>query len=229
MHNALGFTLIELLIATTLLSMVLLIGSYSYGLFSNGWNKELGNFKHSANQARNISLLQSVLDGIAPQLIHNKDDEIGFFFEGTQHSILSITHNGLFDNSYPVIFKLSLQTGNDGKQYLLYQEKSTRDFQLINFEQTFTFEHQWIFVSNVDILTLQYFGWDNFDVKSDIQMNNFPPSNSLKWQSEFSGFKRKLLPEEIQLEIKLLSKPDIIFNIKTETAPVEFFLQQYQQ
>lgn len=231
MRKNLGFTLIELLIATTLLSMVLLIGSYSYGLFSNGWAKELGGFKQSATQARNISLLQSVLDGIAPQIIHDKDNNIGFFFEGTRDSMLSISHNGLFDDVYPVIFKLSVQTDLNGKQYLLYQEKSTRNFQLINFEQVFTFDYQWILERNIESLTFKYLGWDSFDVKANVLMNDFPPADALKWQPEYSGFKRKLLPDEIELgmSMQLITGKDINFNINTKTAPVEIFLQQYQQ
>jgi prepilin-type N-terminal cleavage/methylation domain-containing protein len=53
-NKAKGFTLIELMISMTILSLLLFTGSYTYSLMSQRWNKELGEFSHSAKQAKHL-------------------------------------------------------------------------------------------------------------------------------------------------------------------------------
>ena len=53
-----GFTLVEMLVSMVLLSMVLLIASSAYSMFSERWNGRLGHFNQSVAQAKNLILVQ---------------------------------------------------------------------------------------------------------------------------------------------------------------------------
>lgn len=82
--NKNGFTLIELLITTTIFkSFCYFLGSFSYQLLANRWDKQLGTFDRTLELTRNIELLENVISGIEPAVINDEKQgtvNYGFFF-----------------------------------------------------------------------------------------------------------------------------------------------------
>lgn len=222
-----GFTLVELLIASALLSLILLTATYSYSLFSTGWNKELGNFETTAKQTHSLATLQSIIDGVTPLIIEDNSKKWGFLFEGQKESLLSLSMNGIFDDQLPVVFKLSYEVDKKGQGYLLYQEVSTKNLLLINYEQEIKFTHQWIVLENIKSINWQYFGWRNFDTKAQYFFNNNLSNDALTWSDSFSGFERKLLPDKLIIAINQADSS--VLTLRKTLMPVEPYIAKYKE
>ena len=80
--NRNGFTLVELLITIMILSSLLFLGSFSYQMLANRWEKQLGTFDDSLSLSRNIQILERILTSAIPLVIEDKQlasANYGFF------------------------------------------------------------------------------------------------------------------------------------------------------
>jgi len=218
-----GFTLIELLIVTTILSLLMFTGSYTYSLFTNKWQSELGQFANSNQRTMGFHRLQTLLTNISPQIILTDDNQPAFYFVGTADSLLAITHDGLFSQSSTEAFLLSSIKTEDGKFKLLYQAKSLADTTILNESQEIEFKQQLILAEQMDDIKFQYFGWSSFQDKKRPVTENFTEQS--KWFTSYSGIDRQLTPEKI--EVKLTQgENNITFVIRLD-ANAERWLTPY--
>jgi prepilin-type N-terminal cleavage/methylation domain-containing protein len=197
-----GFTLIELMIASTILIMVMLLGTYAYSLFAQKWDKQLGNVNQALRQVKELTLVNNLLDGIVPLALFNERQDPGFYFIGNQQSLTAISLSGLVNQDEPVVFNLSLQQQN-GKNVLLYREAPTTTNLILSIEQQINYQHELILLDGLKNLSFSYFGWPSFDVKSE---NSFNPSNrdpSTRWSAEYNGQDSRLHPEKLRLSLSL--------------------------
>ncbi|AXT32436.1 prepilin-type N-terminal cleavage/methylation domain-containing protein [Pseudoalteromonas tunicata] len=198
--NKNGFTLIELLITTTILSLLLFLGSFSYQLLANRWDKQLGTFDRTLELTRNIELLENVISGIEPAVINDEKQgtvNYGFFFIGTESRLLSITEKGLFSKKYPEIFLLSLESAENETFNLVYQSVSTENVLLLSAQQEIVFDHRYLLLGNIKSFKLSYLGWDNIIAKSESSQTGVLST----WRDDFSGLDSQALPNEIEVFI----------------------------
>lgn len=217
-----GFTLIELLIAISILSLLLFTGSYSYSLLMNRWDKELGSFNETANNSRNLQRLQSVMTGVMPYVVVDREKEPSFFFVGHEQSLLAVTRNGLFSGDFPEVFRLSTIADEQGKQSLVYQAVSTENLLLKGVDQEVKFEQQVTLFAELDDVAFSYFGYNHlFDKTSGSSTIN--PI----WQSTYSGIDKRLIPNRFQVNLVKTDKPLILSAELDSNA--EFFLTPYSK
>ncbi|MBH0025411.1 MULTISPECIES: prepilin-type N-terminal cleavage/methylation domain-containing protein [unclassified Pseudoalteromonas] len=202
MRKQQGFTLIELLISVTLLSLLMFTGNYVYMQLASRWNKELGSFEQNAAQTKAVYLLQSTLDGVEPYLIKNKKGRPEMFFVGGSDSLLAITKRGLIDTQNPEIFRLTAVQTPNGKYNLVYQAISGSELLLINTEQNIEFTRQKILLTNLDEVTINYFGWKNLD-----EMAMQTPGVLPTWQNTYSGIDQQLTPQKIKVTLVKNQQP----------------------
>tara|TARA_R110000868_G_scaffold317544_5_gene578381 strand:+ start:487 stop:1167 length:681 start_codon:yes stop_codon:yes gene_type:complete len=196
-----GFTLVELLISSTILTMILLVGTYSYSLFADKWNKKLGHVNKVAEQVRTLSLLDRLLDGIVPLVIFQKDSK-GFYFQGSAQQLTAISQNGFINTQGAVVFQLYLQTSIDGAKKLWYQEASLNGLLLLSTQQTIPFGEPLLLIDKITDLQFNYFGWQSLDVKSEAAFTN-DPTKEKDWFTQYAGFERQLQPEKLSLTINV--------------------------
>jgi prepilin-type N-terminal cleavage/methylation domain-containing protein len=217
MRKQQGFTLIELLISVTLLSLVMFTGNYVYMQLASRWSKELGNFEQNAAQAKALYLLQSTLDGIEPYLIKNKKGRPEMFFVGGSSSLLAITKRGLIDTAYPEIFRLTAVQNSQGKYDLVYQAISGSELLLINTEQNIKFTQQIILITNLDEVTIRYFGWQSLEQKAS-QIPGIKPH----WQISYSGIDQQLIPQKIQVTL-IKNQQTLVFYNQLDSEANKWF------
>jgi len=206
-----GFTLIELMISISILTLLLFTGSYTYSMMSERWNKELGQFSQSTKSAKNLELVQRLLEGVHSFIVVDKKQQPSFFFIGAQDSLLAVSRAGLLSGEYPEVFRLSTVEKENGLVDLIYQAISTEAFLLTGTDQSIEFSHQLTLFSDLDKVNFNYFGWSHLANKGKRD-----PRITASWYSRFSGIDNQIMPETFTLELikqnKSLSFPVILEN-----------------
>jgi len=215
-----GFTLIELMISISILTMLLFTGSYTYSMMSERWNKELGQFSESTKTAKNLELVQRLLEGVQSFVVTDNKQKPSFFFIGAQDSLLAVSRAGLFSGDYPEVFKLSTLEKENGLVDLVYQSVSTENILLTGTDQSIDFKHQIILFRNLEQVNFNYYGWNHLTEKS---AQGF--KKPAIWSVSYSGIDNLLIPEKFTLELKK-NKQTLSFPIQLEEKP-EFRLTPY--
>lgn len=207
-----GFTLIELLIAAALLSMVILVGSMSYGLFASNWNKELGHYKTSVAFTRDLESLRKVIASSFPLVIGDSGKN-ALYWQGNKDSLQAASLTGFFIDE-PVIYRLEIQPNDQGIKQLVYFEAASNQILLDSQDKAITFEYRRVIIDNLDTMSIQYWGWKSHGEKSTKLSNT---GNAVrKWHSQYNSVQTKLFPERVKLAIVYqnanLEKRDIVIQ-----------------
>ncbi|WP_448546873.1 PulJ/GspJ family protein [Thalassotalea fusca] len=191
--NTDGFTLIELMIAITILSMLLFIGSYTYRILSERWNKELGTFNQTMVESKKIALLQRLLEGIQTFVVVDRNKQPSFFFVGNEKSLLAVSRSGYHDKRFSEIFRIEPQQTADGKVTLYLQTKATSEILLLSPEQEIEFDYSEPLFTGLDKVSFRYYGWENILARSETDKKR------PQWFTRYSGVERRYMPVKLSL------------------------------
>ena len=108
-----GFTLVELLVTMSLLSMIILIGSSAFSMFSQRWDGQLGNFDKSARDARNVMLVQNILDSLVPYVTDDTDGGPIIYFEGNRNGFVSVSSQSIQSPEDYAVIRFSVKQDID--------------------------------------------------------------------------------------------------------------------
>jgi prepilin-type N-terminal cleavage/methylation domain-containing protein len=216
-----GFTLIELLIAITILSLLLLTASFSYGLMSTRWNKELGQFSESARVAKHLELTQKLLEGIQSFIVVDETKQPFFFFIGHQDSLLAVSQAGFFSGDYPEIFRLTVVEKSTGLFDLVYQSASSEDVLLLGTEQEIDFSHSLVLFTDVEQVSFRYYGWQHMHQKTNDEGQDYKAS----WTNNYSGINSQYMPSKLTLNI-VNKGQNLVIPVELQTD-VEKWLSPY--
>ena len=200
MNKQQGFTLIELLIASSILMMIVLLGTYSYSLFADKWNKQLGHVNEVVQQVRTLTLLDQLLDGVVP-LVLNDNNYKSFYFDGTETQLTAISLNGIIRSAEPVVFRLSTETLINGSQRVWYEEAGLQNLLILSEKQQLPFDAPLLLLENLAQIQFSYFGWESFEVKSQAAFEN-DISKGRVWFSNYNGQTRQLQPEKLSMKLQ---------------------------
>ncbi|NTS76915.1 type II secretion system protein [Catenovulum sp. SM1970] len=225
-----GFTLVELLIVSSILSMLLLVGSYSYSLFAQRWNKELGSFNQNNQLMINLARFQTLLNNQQYNVVFRDDAEPGFFFVGNSNSILSITNQGLFNQKFAEAFRLTLVKNNRQKLDLVYQSAPLDKLALSKASTELVFQYEFKLLTDLDDASFEYYGFESFEQKSISNRPNvfLKP----KWFSQYSGLDSQLFPEKIKFSfIHSGRKIEYYFSMITNSEELlsDYFPEEPEQ
>lgn len=191
-----GFTLIELMIAMTVLSMIMLLGTWSFKVFIERWDGRLGYFAKHVSQAKDLVLLNEIVSGISPYVIRASGDE-QYFFELDENRLRAVTQNPIFYNNEFAFFELVVEQTQLGKKYLIYREGNI--LSLYNSKQQ-VFEYEKILINDSDSITLSIYGWEQAILKIKAEdplssASNFRPT----WFSTYSSAASSLMPIKLSI------------------------------
>lgn len=193
-----GFSLIELMISLTILAMLIGTATLSYQILMQRWQKGLQQFDRSYQQYHSNTLLQSVIRGIFPYVVVDTKGTPSFFFIGGEQSLLAVTRNGLFDDSSPEIFRLTLQSNGDGTFRLIYQSSPMDEVLLVGTDQEIEFVNTLVMHDGLSKLEFKYVGWHSL---KDRASQPVPKKSTFQ---TYSGIDSQLMPQSI--EVMLFSK-----------------------
>jgi prepilin-type N-terminal cleavage/methylation domain-containing protein len=195
-----GFTLIELLISVTLLALLMLVGTFSYSIFTNKWQDELGQFSKANQQATNFQRIQTILNNISPLTVRKNNGQPGFFLVGTKTSLLGITYKGLFAIDKPEAFRLVVLKDDQQKFSLLYQAMPLDDAAIVSAEQDIVFTEDMRLLADFDDISLRYLGWPHFTDQDSVA--NTSNITAPVWSATYSALDSQIMPERIELNLK---------------------------
>ncbi|WP_022946001.1 prepilin-type N-terminal cleavage/methylation domain-containing protein [Pseudoalteromonas ruthenica] len=215
--NHRGFTLIELLITISILSAVLLAGTFTYQTIAQRWQKEIGHFSASQYETKHLNILYDILAGLKPFVVLGENDSPGLLFVGSETRLLGVTKAGPFNTDYPEVFRLSVEETDLGKKRLLYQSVSTANTTIFRSDKEIIFTDEFILLDGLDDIRLNYFGWQSINQRSNGKEQGLLPT----WGSTYSGTQTQLMPEKIAVLVKRGGK-DLLFSVSLDTNSLRY-------
>lgn len=186
-----GFTLIELLISISLLSMIMLLASWSFSMFIDRWEGRLGNFSRAVSESKDFILLNNVISTVVPYLVE-QENSLGYYFILKQNTLKAVSQNGIFHTTGPVFFKLSVEKKLTGEQYLLYQEGALSG--KISLDSELPYSHEKVLIDNSSAINFQVYSWQSYieKINSDNPLNNI--NTVPQWRAHYNAWQSKIMP-----------------------------------
>lgn len=191
-----GFTLVELLISMTLLSMIMLLGSWSFSVFTNKWEGRLGYFSQHVSQTKDHILLNDVIMSIIPYVTKVKHNP-KYYFSTSATQLKAVTQSSIFHPGQPVLFKLSVEESDDGSKFLLYQESLLN---VLEENTDIVYSHEKILIAKADTISFSAFGWSSAQSKIKSEDPISAGTNEKpKWRDSYNSIVSNLMPISIRV------------------------------
>jgi len=194
-----GFTLVEMLVSMVLLSMVLLIASKAYALFSDRWNGRLGHFNQSVTQAKQLILVQDTLKSIISYVVTDEEEHAKIYFEGNRNGFVAVTLRSLYTPEIAAVMRLQITQNDDFTYRLTYQESAMTKQLLTKVKQPLNFSEPIILFNHLTNVDFQYFGWSSTESKYWMPDSSFTKPQPPTWFNEYNSLDKKLQPEKIKI------------------------------
>jgi prepilin-type N-terminal cleavage/methylation domain-containing protein len=191
-----GFTLLEMLVTISLLTMIILVGTSSYGLVAQRWDGQIGKFDKRIQSARDLMLVQDVLETIVPYIAYGNDNKPGIFFEGNRNGFVGVSTKSIFNKNYHSIFRLSVIQRADLTYDVLYEESPMVSDVLRSTREKVIFSERLVMFSAVKNPSFEYFGWNSVQDKSGVE-GSIPPKPA-QWLSSYNAMDLPFPPEKIR-------------------------------
>jgi prepilin-type N-terminal cleavage/methylation domain-containing protein len=195
MGKAKGFTLIELLLSVTILTMIMLLATYSFSIFTSRWEGRLGHFAEHLSEAKDHILLNDIVSSTLPYVYRTKNT-IGYYFDLVPGQLSAVTQSAIFHPDSPVVYRLSIEQLDADSFYLLKQEAMLTVLNA-NVEPVFT--HEKILIAKAESISLEVLGWKDLQQKIN---SEDPLTNSDKkpiWRKEYHADKSNIMPQAVMI------------------------------
>lgn len=190
-----GFTLVELLISMTILSMIMLLGSWSFSLFTSKWEGRLGHFSQSVSQAKDLILLNDIVSSIIPY-VYLSSNKPAYYFRATPTELYGVTQSSIFHPESPVAFKMTVETNSDASKYLLYQEA---ELGVIASKESINYTHEKVLVEQAEGIHFAIFGWENVDKKMASEDPLSAQGLKPLWHDKYDSADSSLMPISVAI------------------------------
>ncbi|WP_100642245.1 PulJ/GspJ family protein [Alteromonas facilis] len=197
-----GFTLVELMISMTILSAMLMTGSYIYLLLSSKWEYETKEYDCAIDKMKSLAIIQRQLHLIAPHIVeHEQNGELKpvFFFIGNEKSLLSINSQGLFDATSSEVFRINATQQEDGRFEVVYQAVSMPMLELTSTDQELVFDRSIVLFDDLSEFNISYYGFETYDQQGEA--SDYDSEISPSWTAVFDGTERQIMPFEINISV----------------------------
>jgi prepilin-type N-terminal cleavage/methylation domain-containing protein len=205
-----GFTLIELLVSMMLLSMVTLIGSSAFGLFGQSWDGRLGRFDSTMSRAKNVMLVQDVLDSLVPYVAFDRDGKGFMYFEGNRNGFVAVSSKSLFSSGNFAVIRFSVKQNLDLTFDVFYEEWAMDRQLLTSVGEALAFSRPLLLFASVSTPVFEYYGWS--DARDRPSERGGKPE---QWHADYDGLRAIFAPKRARLTFTL---PDGTYTISSTLA-----------
>ena len=217
MNKSRGFTLVELLVSMSLLSMIVLVGSSGFGLFSQRWDGRLGQFDKTMRNTQNILLTQEVLGSLMPYVAYRRDGKPVIYFEGNRNGFVGVSSRSIFSSSNFAVVRFSVRQRADLAYDVLYEESPMQDDMLVFVGQALHFSQPVVLFDTVNSPRFQYYGWA--DASAAAREDDSVPKAPPKWFDSFNGLEALHAPLKASLAFNAASGDYLISSKVSSEAP----------
>lgn len=192
MNKVKGFTLVEVLITMALLSMIILIGSSAFGLFAKRWDGKLGRFDATMQNARNVMLVQEVLDSLVPYMAYDTRGKPKIYFEGNRNGFVAVSSKSLYGRGGFAVVRFSVRQKADLAYQVIYEEWPMSDDVLRSIDQPIIFSSPLVLFDTVTNPRFEYFGWAELEDK--LPRDDMTLPKPPKWLKNYNALAIGLSP-----------------------------------
>lgn len=153
-----GFSLVELLVAMVILSLIVLVSTQSFSLFTQRWDGRLEHFDDRFDELRARWVVRDLLTSIHPFVVKNPAGRDRFYFEGNRNGFVAVASQSVFDNRIPAVVRLSFVIAEGGTYDLTYEEWPMARDQLRSTTQAIPWSEPVLLATNVLAPDFAYFG-----------------------------------------------------------------------
>lgn len=188
-----GFSLVELLTALIILSLIVLLSSQSFSMFSQRWDGRLGSFDDRFEEVRARWTVRELLTAISPFVVKNPEGASRFYFEGNRNGFVAVASQSSVDSRVPAVVRLSFVIAGQGKYDLIYEEWPMVNQYLRTTTQSVEFDEPVLLVANVSEPEFSYLGIPKgvTATRGDLQ----PP----RWFPQYNSLETSFHPIAVQL------------------------------
>ncbi|OKY24658.1 prepilin-type N-terminal cleavage/methylation domain-containing protein [Thalassotalea sp. PP2-459] len=225
MKGSKGFTLIEMLVSMTLLSMVMLIATNAYSLFSDRWNGRLGHFNQTLATTKNLLLVQESLQSITGYVVTDNKQSAKYYFEGNRNGFVAVTLRSMFKPDFAAVVRLKFEQNDDFTFRLIYQESPMNQQMLVQVTQQLEFEHSVVLFDRVKNAEFLYFGWSSLENKNwTPDLTSMQPPQK-EWLSDYNSLEKLVFPEQVSVTFTVEGKQ---YSIQSRlNRPIPAVLSNY--
>ena len=196
-----GFSLVELLVAMVILSLIVLVSTQSFALFTQRWDGRLEHFDDRFDELRARWVVQDLLTSIHPFVVKNPAGRDRFYFEGNRNGFVAVASQSVFDNRIPAVVRLSFVIAKGGTYDLTYEEWPMVSDQLRSTTQTIPWSEPVLLARGVSSPDFAYFGIPKGGsaIESGI--------NQARWFENYNSLQTFFHPQAIQLSWQEVDGP----------------------
>jgi hypothetical protein len=180
-----------------LLSMVMLIGSSAFSIFSQRWDGQLGKFDKTMQKARDLMLVQEVLDSLIPYMAYDEHDNPAIYFEGNRNGFVAVSSKSVYSSQHFALVRFSVRQKSDLKYQIIYEEWPMAGEVLRSVNQKINFSSPLILFDSVSNPSFSYFGWKRDMVESDDGEMALPAR--AEWMQAYNALEIGLSPLNARL------------------------------
>ena len=188
-----GFSLVELLAALVILSLIVLLSTQSFSMFSQRWDGRLGSFDDRFEEVRSRWIVRELLTKISPFVVKNPEGDSRFYFEGNRNGFVAVAAQSTSDSRVPAVVRLSFVLAEQGNYDLIYEEWPMVNQYLLTTTQSVEFNEPVLLVADVRNPEFSYLGIPEgvTSMRGDLQ----PP----RWFRQYNSLQTSFHPIAIQL------------------------------
>ncbi len=218
-----GFTLVELLVTMSLLSMIILIGSSAFSMFSQRWDGQLGNFDKSARAARNVMLVQNILDSLVPYVTDDTDGGPIIYFEGNRNGFVSVSSQSIQSPEDYAVIRFSVKQNIDLTFDVVYEEWPMKEELLLEIGHPLAFSSPMVLFESVQNPIFEYYGTPTVSERlADDGLAEAPH----RWSAAYDGVEAMFAPIKAKLSFDIGSNQyELLANVATQP---DGLLSRYQ-
>ena len=219
-----GFTLFELLVSMSLLSLIILIGSSGFALFSERWDGRLGRFDGTMTAARNLMLVQDALASLIPFVALDRDQNAQYYFEGNRNGFVAVSTKSVAAPGRPAVVRLSVTQNDDSTFDLVYEEWPMTDNVLRDTFQRIPFYQPLVLFSGISEPQFTYLGWKR--LVDRYGEDEFSMGSPPEWLPSYNALEASDVPVKVSLSFVTDSGLTTLMSEVAEPAPG--LLDQYR-
>lgn len=218
MKKIVGFTLIELLISMALLSMIVLVGASAFGLFSQRWDGQLGDFNADVVNTRNRMLVQEVLDHLVPYVALDTKGRPVMYFEGNRNGFVAVSSRSLFSSDTVAVVRFSVRQNTDLTYDVIYEEWPMRSDVLRSTQQKLLFSPPLVLFKSVSDPVYEYFAL-SAERQAILNGDDLDGRVTARWVSEHNGVQTGDIPLKARLRFGAAKGPyEIVASLSQRKA-----------
>jgi prepilin-type N-terminal cleavage/methylation domain-containing protein len=194
-----GLTLIELLIAMAVMSMLTVIASYAFSLFSRDWTVVGGGYERAEGQFRRFELMQRAILDSLPWVVVREDGSEGLYFLGRSDGLTLVTASPVFSPDSLAVIRLIVEKVSNGRSRLVYEEAPLKELILLRADQTLPFKFRMTIMESATDIVFRYRWLQAASADDPSGGDSVDPV--LVWAAEFDGFKLVGQPVDVSLDV----------------------------